>query len=371
MSIDELLPRHLQPDQSNNGKPPAFPFITDGDEWKTISSSDRPDWASGFWTGTHWIASDSGLIDEEKALELTREIDLEFERNYNTGFRFQYSWVPAFETTGKSRYKLKALQGAERLSRCYFPDLSIVGNMTDDQTIVAANNALMNLPLLLWADNQTPDSTEYRRYLDEFLTKATELFVKPSGAVRHRIHYDRETQSIQAVDTDHGLAGGCWSRGLAWTVYGLVLGGIYLDDDHYLTTAKVAMDYHIENSYNLIPAFDYSISTLKKPELTDTSAAAILACAMLTLGKYEKNEQAEELGQQITKTLFEKYRRGPDRDGLIDGGCFHYPEEEGINEATVWGDFYALEARYLMENGELPSYLSWIKRSPAVRAKAS
>lgn len=378
MTLKHCLSQYLDADTTaTHSTRKTFPFFTSGDRWETLTSSGWDDWVAGFWPGIHWIAADAGSFSKDRALEVTRQIEPIYERNINVGFRYQYSWVPAYEATGKSKYKRKALKAAERLSRCYYPDLELIGNpdtgvgRRDNNTIKVANDALMNLPLLLWAINCAPESGEYRSYLEKYLTKATQLFVKPNGAVRHRIHYNREDCSIDRVDSPQGIAGGCWSRGLAWTVYGLTLSGIFLNNDRFIDTAKAAMNYHQENSYNLIPAFDYSISTLNKPSLTDTSAAAILASAMLTLGKLRNNAKADKLGRRITKRLFDRYRRNDDQDGLIDGGCFHYHEGDGVNEATIWGDFYALEARYIMEHNELPTHLNWIQATPYSRAKAS
>lgn len=373
MTLTECLSSYLDSNSSKaKNTVKTFPYFTAGDRWLTLSDTEWDDWTAGFWTGIHWMGTELGVIGQSRALDLTRRVKPIHEQNINVGFRYEYSWVPAFEVTGNPNFKRRALKGAERLSRCYFPELSLVGSELDDgATVLVANDALMNVPLLLWAINYTPESGEYRKYLKNFLAKASRLFVKPNGAVRHCIHYDPESRSIKRVRSPQGVPGGCWSRGLAWTVYGLTLGGIFLNNEKFIETAKRAMDYHCEHSYNLIPPFDYSVSTINRPELTDTSAAAILASAMLTLGKVRKNHQAERLGERITRRLFNKFRRSSDQDGLIDGGCFHYPEGDGVNEATVWGDFYALEARYMMEENGLPPHLNWLTAKPLKRAKAS
>lgn len=350
----------------------AFPYFTRGEEWTPLEQSDWDDWISGFWPGIHWMAQQHGPMDLEDALELTREVQPIYEQNINTGFRYQYSWVPAYEATGNPKYKQKALDAARRLNECFRPGLSLYCSRNDSpNTIRAANDAFMNIPLLLWASEASPNGSRYRTTIQKFLERATKLFVKDNGAVRHCIVFDREQQTPRAVQSPQGIPGGCWSRGLAWTVSGLTLGGLYLDRSDFLEKARRIVNFHERNTYSKIPPFDYSVSCLKQPSLTDTSAGAILASSLLVHGTLRDEPELKDKGQTILKTLLKDYRRSADRAGLIDGGCFHYPEEEGINEALIWGDFFTLEALYLNEYEQLPLHLKWLDQRAAVRAKAS
>lgn len=374
MTFEACLSKYLQLETNENPPTSATvsPIHTTGDCWKPFSGDEERHWSDGYLPGIHWIASDVDLIDSDRAIEVTRTIESAEGAHTRIGFRHQYSWIPAYEATGKSKFKRRALKAAERLSRCYYPDLSLLGNpVVNDGTVQVNIRSIMNVPLLFWAMNHSPNGDQYRNYLEGYLKRITQLFVKSNGSVRNRITYNLESREIDRVSSPRGIPGGCWTRGLAWTVYGLTLGGIYLNNEEFLDTAKTAMDYHVENTYDLIPAFDYSVSALKKPNLTDTSTAAILASAMLLLGRLRENSRAETLGRRITNRLFDNYLREPDQAGLIDGACFHYPENRGVNEATIWGDFYALEAFYLKENNELPSHLNWIGTTPHSRRKAS
>ncbi len=373
MNFEDLVTSYLDETRSTRyGSVKAFPYFTRGEEWTPLEQSGWDDWISGFWPGIHWMAHNHGPTDIDDAIALTREIQPLYEQNINTGFRYQYSWVPAHEATGNPEYKKKALNAARRLNECFRPGLTLFCSQNDSpNTIPAANDAFMNIPLLMWAAETSRGGSRFRTTVQRFLERAQKLFVKENGAVRHRIVFDSSSLTPRAVQSPQGIPGGCWSRGLAWTVSGLTLGGLYLDRSDFLETARRIVDFHERNTYSKIPPFDYSISSLKQPSLTDTSAGAILASSLLIHGTLRDKPDLKKKGEMILKALLNDYRRSPDCAGLIDGGCFHYPENEGINEALIWGDFFTLEALHVSEFGELPHHLKWLDRQKTVRARAS
>jgi unsaturated chondroitin disaccharide hydrolase len=372
MTMDSLLSNYL-PEQTSpiNQSTRNFPTYTHGSQWKSLGSTGWDDWIAGFWSGIHWIAEDLGVVETADAIDLTKKITPAYQRNFNIGFRYQYSWIPAYEATGTSEYKRKAINAAQRMSQCFFPKLDLFCHSYRQNKLIASNHALMNIPLLLWASKHSPNRTKYLKLMKRFLEKSLKLFVKSDGSTRNRIIFDPQNYSIKTVNTLHGVTGGCWSRGLAWTVNGLVMGGIFFENDRFLDTARKMVRYHKDNSFSAIPPFDYALSTLKRPDLTDTSAASILASSMLLLGTINDDREAYDYGETILDRLFRSHWRDDTDDGLIGGGCFAYPKEEGVNEATVWGDFYTLEALYLKENKSLPPYLSWLTAGQSIRAQAS
>jgi unsaturated chondroitin disaccharide hydrolase len=281
MDFQDVIARYLDGTGSSRyGRVETFPYFTRGEEWTPLKQSDRDDWISGFWPGIHWMAQKNGSRKIEDALELTHEVQPIHERNINTGFRYQYSWVPAYEATGNPKYKQKALEAARRLNDCFRPGLSLFCSRKDSSnTLRATNDALMNIPLLMWASEASPNGSKYRTTVQKFLERAQKLFVKENGAVRHRIVFDSSTLTPRAVQSPQGIPGGCWSRGLAWTVNGLTLGGLYLNRPDFLDTAQRIFGFHERNTYSKIPPFDYSVSSLKQPSLTDTSAEASMAPA--------------------------------------------------------------------------------------------
>jgi len=349
-----------------------FPYFTKDGTWKTLEKSNWDDWISGFLVGINWLGHEIGFQDTEEALELTRNITPLYEHNFNIGFRYQYSWVPAFEATRLPEFKRTGLEAAARLKACFSPALSLLCHEDKkNERYVAANDAFMNIPLLLWASMNSPDGETYASIVEKFLDQSVKYFVKSDGSTRHRIIFDTDNLEILRVDSPQGIPGGCWSRGLAWTVNGLILGGLFFQRDSFIESALKLVSYHQQRTYSLIPAFDYSVSVLNRPSHTDTSAAAILSSSLLTLGIQDDYQQAYSYGEKLLNRLLEKYRQPADRDGLLNGGCFHYPSGIGINSALIWGDFYLLEALYQAEFGALPVHLSWLPREKHPEAQAS
>lgn len=373
MNVGSVLGEYMEETSlTEHDRLDAFPYFTNGTAWETLESSGWDDWIAGFWPGVNWMAHEQDHRNTDEAIELTRQVQPLSQRSFNTGFRYQYSWVPAYEATGNPEFKQTALDAARRVSECFRPKISLFCNPNGQDGILrAANDAMMNIPLLLWAARHSPHGEHYRITLERYLERASKLFVKDNGAVRHRIVFDAETYAVRAVQSPQGLPGGCWARGLAWTVNGLVLGGLYLEREDFLETAERIVGFHERNTYSIVPPFDYSISCLKQPALTDTSAGAILASAMLTYGVVGDNNDMLERGEKMLKKLLHDHRRERGEVGLLGGGCFHYPDEEGINEALIWGDFYTLEALYVRESEELPLHLRWLSSERTLRAQAS
>ena len=46
----------------------------------------------------------------------------------------------------------------------------------------------------------------------------------------------------------------------------------------------------------------------------------------------------------ILSSLCNNYLTEENRDGILTHGCFHKPEEKGIDESLIWGDYYFIEA---------------------------
>ena len=85
----------------------------------------------------------------------------------------------------------------------------------------------------------------------------------------------------------------------------------------------------------LIPPWDFDASA---DAPTDSSAVAIVASALLDLGGEWRAPALELLGALVGSCL----NRG-DADGLLLHGCYRHNVGEGIDCATVWGDFFLLD----------------------------
>jgi unsaturated chondroitin disaccharide hydrolase len=80
----------------------------------------------------------------------------------------------------------------------------------------------------------------------------------------------------------------------------------------------------------------------------DSAAAAIVASALFDLARLHPDEDAATEYRRkcgwITRVLCTEYlaREGAQR-GLLKHGCYSKPHNEGVDSATMFGDFYFTE----------------------------
>ncbi len=344
-------------------KLPHFPYFSSNNHWETIESSGWDDWVGGFWPGILWLASAEDSRWRHLAEKTTYQVIPALKNNFNIGFRNQYSWATGFAGTNNTKMKKEALASADRLVQCFEQQTELIGHRHGKEILVTAADVLMNLPLLYWASTQKPVESRYREAVTKTVDNLSDLLVRQDGSLHHIIKFDLKTGEIVEKTSPQGKENGCWSRGLAWASYGFILGGIVLNREKYFETSKKLLDYHESNTPDTVPPFDYSINLEENPDLTDTSAAAILACGLLLWSKHTRDNQLQKKGGKIVEKLFTKYRQPENKPGLIGGGCFHQPKGAGINAATIWGDYYALEALYLAQKDTLPPQLNWLNKA--------
>jgi unsaturated chondroitin disaccharide hydrolase len=357
-TINQHLQNEITPNQLYIDN---FPYYTEKNGWATLGNSGWDDWVSGFWPGISWLAVSADKKWLGRARKKTAQIKARLSNNFNIGFRYQYSWLAGYEITRDPTMKREAMGAAQRLQKCFNPRAGIICHRPNKTQLIAATDSLMNLPLLFWANQHSENSAPWEFILRSSLNRSRELFLRSDDSIRHLVKLEASTGKVISSQSPQGKKNGCWSRGLAWAVAGFVLGGLKFNDDSYLETADRLISYHRKNTDGLIPAYDYCIDLKEKPQLTDTSAAAIIAASLILLGIKRKDRSYFSLGKKITEKLFTDYLRDKDQPGLLGGSCFHYPSRAGINSATVWGDFYALEALYLLEKEKTPLYYNWLK----------
>ena len=144
--------------------------------------------------------------------------------------------------------------------------------------------------------------------------------------------------SVLERGTVNGLApGSTWARGQAWTILGLVNAYRATGAPEILAAAERTARFFCDRlPPELIPPWDLDAAS---GEPADSSAAAIVASALLDLGGEWRERALELLGALVTSCL----NRG-DSDGLLLHGCYRYTMGAGIDCATAWGDFFLLDA---------------------------
>ncbi|MFT0762940.1 glycoside hydrolase family 88 protein [Actinomyces sp. F1_1611] len=320
-------------------------------------------WTSGFWVGELALAyqlskDDRFLADIEDHFEsFQRRLDQRIEvDHHDLGFLYTLAGTLPYYLTGDTRLRDMALQAADVLMERYLPQAGIIqawGDLSDpSQRGRAIIDSLMNLPLLYWASNQT-GNTHYAQAAQIHAHRLLEYIIRPDDTTHHTYYFDPETGEAKFGKTAQGATDhSTWARGQAWGVYGFALAYRQSGDLALLDGAVRCADRFL----SLLPAdsvpFWDMIFTDGDREPRDSSAAAIAVCGLLELA--EALSEANRVSQievyhaaalQILESLIDNYATQPGQaDALLDHAVYSKPDGRGVDEGSIWGDYFYLEA---------------------------
>jgi unsaturated chondroitin disaccharide hydrolase len=140
-------------------------------------------------------------------------------------------------------------------------------------------------------------------------------------------------------ETEQGSADdSCWARGQAWGIYGFALNHRYTGDPTLLDAARRCADRFLSH----LPADGVAYWDLEfgdgSGEERDSSAAAIAVCGLFELG----GERYRSAALRILGSLIDGY--AATESALLRHGVYDKPKGIGVDEGTLWGDYFYLEA---------------------------
>ena len=219
---------------------------------------------------------------------------------------------------------------------------------------------MMNLELLFWATEHSNDSTYYDIAINHAETTLKNHFREDNSSY-HQLIYDEETGNVKAKITRQGLAdSSAWARGQAWGLYGYTVMYRVTKDEKYLNQAKRIADF-ILNHPNLpkdkVPYWDFNAPKIPNAN-RDSSAAAIIASALLELSGYVQDEKADiyhnNAKEILTSLLSPEYFTAHKENGgfLLKHGVGHSPANSEVDVPLSYGDYYLVEAMLRFKNGK-------------------
>lgn len=319
------------------------------------------EWTSGFWSGMLWLAyeltgdgkyrqaAESQLPDYRVRLDGRIGTD-----THDLGFLYGLSVVNEYRITGNPKAREVGLVAADLLSSRYLPQAGIVqawGNLDDpEERGRMIIDCLMNLPLLYWASEETGDP----RYADQarsHVRQSARYLVRPDRTTYHTYYMDAETGKPKYGTTHQGYADdSCWARGQAWGIYGFMLSYRYTHEADLMELSKALAEYFAERTPpDGVVYWDLVFLTGDAQE-RDSSASAVAACGLLELARQlpsgEERQQAERQALAILTALDAGYttRDLPESNGVLKHSVYNKPRGIGIDECTIWGDYYYFEA---------------------------
>lgn len=170
-----------------------------------------------------------------------------------------------------------------------------------------------------------------------------EELIRKDYSTAHVLDFELETGEIIRKITVQGYSDdSCWSRGQAWAIYGFALAYKTSKDELFLKTAENLAEYFIKNlPEDYVPYWDFDDP---RKEVKDSSAAAIASSGLLELSEISEKKEFRDVAKNILKALGDNYLCEENEKGILKHGCFHKPENMGVDESLIWGDYYFVEA---------------------------
>jgi len=333
----------------------SFPERTDGDQWICVEVDGW--WVGGHWVGLIWLAyacTQDRTLEKAARSWAAKLVPRQFDRTtHDLGFLFELSHVLGYKLTNDQAFIPPAIQAAKTLCLRFNPRGGYFQawgplNAPPELRGRAIVDTMMNLKLLFWASRQTGDD-EYSRLAEAHARSVLKYQVRLDFSTSHVIDFDPERGEFLKQDTHQGLsATSCWSRGQSWATYGF--GDCYraIGDPEFLDTARKLAEYALKNlPPDLIPYWDYNSPAIPD-DVRDSSAASILASALLNLSDLEtipgKASYWQLQAESILKSLWENYSsRGTSIPSILLHGTRSKPHGL-VDHGLIYGDYYFFEA---------------------------
>ncbi|RAU93703.1 glycoside hydrolase family 88 protein [Paenibacillus sp. YN15] len=332
-----------------------FPYYGEGNRYTLTANST---WVSGYWTAWLWMAYyQTGDSVFKRAADghfegYNRRFNQPYIHCHDVGVIYDMTAVRGFHVTGEEKWKHVALRAAALLSTRFhekgeflqawgFPgDRGVNGG----RTII---DSLCCTPLWLWAAETTGDPY-YRELAVRQARMIRERLVRPDYSSGHTFLFDPETEEPVGIRTAQGCADdSTWSRGQAWGIQGFPVSYAFTGDPDFLRVALEMLDWYVDRlPDSLIPPWDFQVPE----EERDTSSLALAVNGMLRLAALqtvpeEIREACLRVSRSAMLSLIERHGAAADGEawGLLREGVYHKPQNKGVGEFVIWGDYYFLE----------------------------
>jgi unsaturated chondroitin disaccharide hydrolase len=347
-----------------------FPHVTAPDgRWVTLPASlsagysgtawSHGNWLCGFWVGLLLV---SYLRTEDKrylgwARERMRLVAQRADdpNTHDIGFIFDSSAIPAFHVTGDAWYADIALRAADRLRARIVSTrggsyLASWGPLDDPRgRCSSAIDTMANLSLLYWASRHSGDGS-YRLAAEAHAQMTAKAFIRPDDSTYHAVEYDVDSGQRRRGYTFQGAFDeSFWSRGQGWAIYGYVNSARETGKLEYLLLAeRLAQAYLQRLGGREVPPWDFD-ATGDDANIKDTAAAAVVASALIELGRIHPDAYAGAAWGRRGCAMLEalcrdEFANEAGHRGLLKHSCYSKPHGEGVDSATMFGDFFFAEA---------------------------
>lgn len=313
-------------------------------------------WCDGFYPGMMFIFAKVTGDEQwlEKAIEYATPLeDRQYDRAvHDLGFLFFSTYLRWLELGGPAEKIDPVLVQAGRTMAMRFMEKGgYLRSFVEPASLFI--DIMMNVGTIFHAGLETGD-VHLLDIADRHCQTTRRTLVRGDGSTSHEAIFDLETGQCLRQTTHQGYRGdSCWSRGLAWSLYGFTRSYEQTGRAEYLETAMLNADFYLEHtSADGITPWDYDApesGPLARTQV-DTSACAIAASGLLDLADQTpdrtKARAYRDFALTSLVTLSRKYlgRHTPGFEGVLNGGVYHIHKNLGVHEAVMFGEYFFVEA---------------------------
>ncbi len=269
--------------------PDFYPMYTTNGRWKHEGPA-WTHWCDGFLPGMMWIfhkknggnsATDKYWL--EQAIRYTTPLEpRKHDRDvHDLGFLFMSTYYRWYQLSHDQKLRDTIIEAGKTLSLRFKENGQYLRSFVGEDSIFI--DIMMNVGIIFYAARETGDR-RLRDIAQRHCLTTRRVLVRGDGSTAHEGIFDVETGEFIRQTTQQGYRGdSCWSRGLAWSLYGFSNSYEYSRDPRFLETAEACADYYITHSNSDgVPPWDFNAPPESR-KLLDTSSAAIAAAGLLRL----------------------------------------------------------------------------------------
>jgi unsaturated chondroitin disaccharide hydrolase len=313
-------------------------------------------WCDGFFPGMMFVfaeaTGDTAWLD--KAVTYSTPLEpRQYDRAvHDLGFLF-FSTHLRWKSLGGPTERIDPLliQAGKTMAMRFMPNGQYLRSFVEPASLFI--DIMMNVGTIFHAGLETDDSHLLDIAHRHCLTSRRTL-VRGDGSTAHEALFHLQTGECLRQSTHQGWRGdSCWSRGLAWSLYGFTRSYRQTGVAEYLQTAMANAAYYLENTpLEGITPWDYDApeSGENAKNQVDTSAAAIAASGLLDLAAVCPDPTLARayndfaLSSLCNLTTFYLGENTPGFEGILNGAVYHIHKNLGVHEACLFGEYFFVEA---------------------------
>jgi unsaturated chondroitin disaccharide hydrolase len=330
--------------------PDFYPLYTDGGRWRHAKPA-WTRWCEGFLPGMMWIFYEETGDPSWKELAVRYSKPLESRKGdrdvHDLGFIFYHgTYRRWYEATREQSLKDVCIHAGRTLALRFNERAGCLRSFHgEDSNFI---DIMMNVGIIFYAALETGDRALLELAHRHCRTTRRTL-VRGDGSTSHEGIFDLNTGEFLRQTTQQGYRGdSCWSRGLAWSLYGFGTCYELTRDPVYLEVAELNADYWLSHvAADGVAPWDFDAPD---DGPVDTSASAIAVVGLLKLATHAPSA-AQRVAYRgcalrTVDSLTSRYLgEGSDGwEGILRGGVYHIHKDLGVNESVMWGEFFFVEA---------------------------